>query len=186
MDSTTTNLLANSLSGQNSNKYLTFFVGDETYAISILKIKEILEYGKVTSVPKMPKFLRGAINLRGRVVPIVDLATLLTGDKSQTTRKTCMVIVELSLESGTTDVGLMIDAVSQVQDIDSHNIEEAPSFGGKINTDYISGMGKTEDSFVILLNVDSILSLEEITKITETPEIQLDPDAGEDSAPSDA
>lgn len=167
MATTSTNLLLNNLDAENTNKFLSFIVGEETYAISILKIKEILEYGGVTPVPKMPAFLRGAINLRGRVVPIVDLATLLTNDTTQISRKTCIIIVELHLDSGHIDVGLMIDSVSQVQDIEAENIEAAPSFGGRINTDYISGMGKTEDSFVILINVDSILSMKDVEKLAD-------------------
>lgn len=163
-------LLAGTRDSDNSDKYLSFVVGDETYAISILKVKEILEYGGVTPVPKMPKFLRGAINLRGHVVPVVDLATLLTDDNTEVSRRTCIIIVELKLESGYMDVGLMIDAVSRVQDIDPDNIESAPSFGGKINTDYISGMGKTEDSFVILINVDNILSMEDVEKLSSATE----------------
>jgi purine-binding chemotaxis protein CheW len=163
-------LISSNLDSENTNKYLSFIVGEETYAISILKVKEILEYEGVTPVPKMPSFLRGAINLRGRVVPIVDLATLLTNTQTEISRKTCIIIVELKLDDGSMDVGLMIDAVSQVQDIEPENIESAPSFGGRINTDYISGMGKTEKSFVILINVDNILSVEDMVKITTASE----------------
>jgi len=154
------------IDANNTDKYLSFIVGEETYAISILNVKEILEYGGVTPVPMMPKFLRGAINLRGHVVPVVDLAMRLCGEKTNPSRRTCIVIVELTLDTSSMDVGLMVDSVSSVQDIDSSNIEAAPSFGGKIDTDYIHGMGKTEGSFVILLNVDRILSMEDIEKLS--------------------
>ena len=168
--SSTQKLLMGNADANNTNKYLSFVVGEETYAISILKVKEILEYGGVTPVPMMPKFLRGAINLRGHVVPVVDLAMRLCGEKTEPSRRTCIIIVELKLDASSMDVGLMVDLVSSVQDIDSGNIESAPSFGGKINTDYISGMGKTEDSFVILLNVDRILSMEDLEKLSVAAE----------------
>jgi purine-binding chemotaxis protein CheW len=174
--SSTQKLLMGNIDANNTDKYLSFVVGDETYAISILKVKEILEYGGVTPVPMMPKFLRGAINLRGHVVPVVDLAMRLCGEKTNPSRRTCIVIVELKLDESSMDVGLMVDAVSSVQDIDSGNIEEAPSFGGKIDTDYIHGMGKTEDSFVILLNVDRILSMEDIEKLSTAANAQLPED----------
>ena len=177
--SSTQKLLMGNIDENNTDKYLSFVIAEETYAISILKVKEILEYGGVTPVPMMPKFLRGAINLRGHVVPVVDLAMRLCGEKTVPSRRTCIIIVELNMDSSSMDVGLMVDSVSSVQDIDSGSIEAAPSFGGKIDTDYIHGMGKTEESFVILLNVDRILSMEDIEKLSSAAEAQMPEDENE-------
>lgn len=146
----------------NENKYLSFFLGDETFAVSILEVKEIIEYGEVRPVPMMPEFIRGAINLRGHVVPVVDLSLRLGNKKIEMNRRTCIIIVELQVGNAHLDVGLIVDAVSKVLDIDSSTIERAPSFGGQINTDFIAGMGKCDEQFVIILNVEKILTLDDL------------------------
>ncbi len=144
-----------------SMKYLSFLIAEEVYAISILRVKEILEYGNITPLPKMPDFLWGAINLRGRVVPVIDLAVRLEkAEHSDVTRRTCIIIVEMMMaDQSRMNVGLVVDAVSKVLDIRADQIENAPSFGGNINTDFIEGMGKLESGFVILLNIDNVLSM---------------------------
>ncbi len=169
----TQNLLASDMD-HNENKFLSFFLGDETFAVSILQVKEIIEYGEVRPVPMMPEFIRGAINLRGHVVPIVDLSLRLGNDKIELSRRTCIIIVELTVGEEHMDVGLIVDAVSKVLDIDTSAIEKAPSFGGQINTDFIEGMGKCDEQFVILLNVSKILSLDDLKVLADaqnlTPE----------------
>ncbi len=146
-------------------QYLTFMVGGETYAIGILDIKEILEFGNVTHVPMMPDAVRGVINLRGSVVPVIDLAARFGGAPTEVTKRTCSVIVEIDVQEAKHDVGVMVDAVNEVMDIEPENIERAPSFGAKIRTDFIAGMGRIEDRFVILLDVAHVLSLEELSAI---------------------
>ncbi|MFZ5580792.1 MAG: chemotaxis protein CheW [Pseudomonadota bacterium] len=152
-------------------KYLAFLAAGETYAISVLKVKEIIEYQGVTHVPRMPEFLLGAINLRGAIVPVVDLACRLgTRAKVETGRRSCILIVEVGGEDGGEgmDVGLMVDAVTRVTDIEASEIEPPPSFGGALRTDFIDGLAKTEEGgFVVLLDINRILSAGELARLTE-------------------
>lgn len=152
---------------QEEVQYLTFMLGGEMFAIGILGIKEILEYGNLTSVPMMPAFVRGVINLRGAVVPVVDLSARFGRPNSEVTRRSCIVIIEAESEAGTQDVGLMVDAVSAVLEIPASEIEPAPSFGAKIRSDFISGMAKVNGKFVIVLNVDRVLSVDEMAMLSE-------------------
>lgn len=145
-----------------ARKYLTFLLPGKVYAVSIMKVKEIIEYGNVIDVPMMPDFINGAINLRGQVIPVIDLSVRLGGEATTVTRRSCIVVVDLLLAGRTMKVGLLVDAVSKVVDFRDSEIDEAPSFNGNINTDYIEGMGKTEDGFIILLNIDSLLSMEDM------------------------
>jgi purine-binding chemotaxis protein CheW len=143
-------------------QYLTFTLSGEMYAIGILNIKEIIEYGSVTAVPMMPEFIRGVINLRGAVVPVVDLASRFSRAASPVTRRTCIVIIEVESGDERHDVGVMVDAVSEVLEIPATEIEPAPSFGAKIRADFIQGMGKVNGKFVIILNVGNVLSVDEM------------------------
>ncbi|MGE3771306.1 MAG: chemotaxis protein CheW [Gammaproteobacteria bacterium] len=147
---------------EDQHQYLTFRLGDETFAIGILAVKEILEYGLVTAVPMMPSFVRGVINLRGRVVPVVDLSLRFGGTRSESTRRTCIIILEVGPDGERQDVGVVVDAVSQVLEIPPEGVEPAPSFGAKLRADFIAGMGKIDGDFVIILNVERILSTEEL------------------------
>jgi len=147
-------------------QYLTFMLGGDVYAIGILGIKEIIEYGQLTGVPRMPSFIRGVINLRGAVVPVIDLGARFDKPAAEVTRRTCIVIVEISLgEDERQDIGVMVDAVNEVLEIPSSDIEPAPSFGADIRVDFISGMGKIEDRFVIILDMDRVLSMDEIVAL---------------------
>jgi purine-binding chemotaxis protein CheW len=147
-------------------QYLTFVLGREIFAINILNIKEIIEYGQLTEVPKMPAFIRGVINLRGAVVPVIDMAARFDKPTAEITRKTCIVIIEVAHADTTQVVGIMVDAVNEVVDIEAGNIEPAPSFGANIRVDFIEGMGKIEGKFIILLNVNKVLSVDEIASLT--------------------
>jgi purine-binding chemotaxis protein CheW len=147
------------------NQYLTFVLGRETFALGILGIKEILEYEEPTDVPMMPGFVRGVVNLRGSVVPVIDLAARFGRTSTSVTKKTCIVIVETRTHEESNVLGILVDAVNEVLEIPHSDIEPAPSFGTSVRTDFIQGMGKVRDKFVVLLNVDSVLSLDEMETI---------------------
>jgi purine-binding chemotaxis protein CheW len=153
--------------GQELQQYLTFMLGGEVFAIGILHIKEIIEYGQLTSVPMMPEFIRGVINLRGAVVPVVDLASRFGGKPSPITRRSCIVILELQVEEDTQVIGVVVDAVNEVLEIAGADIEPAPSFGTRIRTDFIQGMGKVKEKFVIILNVNNVLSADEMAQLSQ-------------------
>ncbi len=148
--------------GADHAQYLTFMLGGETFAIGILAIKEIIEYGGLTEVPMMPECIRGVINLRGAVVPVLDLASRFGRAPTAITKRTCIVIVEVSHHDGQQVVGVVVDAVNAVLEIPASEIEPPPSFGAKIRTDFIEGMGKVNGKFVILLHVDNVLSTEDL------------------------
>lgn len=148
-----------------ARQYLTFLLGGEMFAIGILNIKEIIEYGNLTEVPMMPEFIRGVINLRGAVVPVVDLSARFGRKRTGITRRTCIVIIEVEADDGTQDVGVVVDSVSEVLEIPSGEIEPAPSFGTRIRADFIAGMGKVNGKFVIVLSVDNVLSLDDLAML---------------------
>lgn len=148
---------------QEPQQFLTFVLGDETFAIGILRIKEIIEYSGLTTVPMMPACIKGVINLRGAVVPVLDLATRFGREPAAPTRRTCIVIVEVACEGVTQDIGVIVDAVNEVLEISGTDIEPAPSFGAKLRPDLIHGMGKVNGRFVILLDADRVLSVDEIS-----------------------
>jgi purine-binding chemotaxis protein CheW len=143
-------------------QYLTFNLGNEIFAIGILAIKEIIEYGNLTEVPMMPEFIRGVINLRGAVVPVVDLAARFGRKGTAVTRRTCIVIIEMGKDGERQNIGVIVDTVNEVLEILPQDIEPAPAFGAKIRTDFISGMGKVASRFVIILDVDHVLSVDEM------------------------
>ncbi len=147
---------------ENRGQYLTFALAAEMFAIPILNIKEIIEYGQLTSVPMMPPFILGVINLRGSVVPVVDMSARFGRKPSAITRRTCIVIIEIEADGEKQDVGMMVDSVSEVLEIPRSEIEPPPSFGAKIRADFILGMGKIAGRFVIILDVDKVLSIEEM------------------------
>ncbi len=147
-------------------QYLTFLLGGETFAIGILNIKEIIEYGNVTAVPMMPDFVRGVINLRGSVVPVIDLAMRFSRQPSPVTRRTCIVLIEVEAEGEHYYIGVTVDAVNEVLEIPGTEIEPPPTFGAKIRSDFIGGMGKIDGKFVIILDADKVLSIDEMASLT--------------------
>lgn len=149
-------------------QYLTFNLGGEVFAIGILAIKEIIEYGNLTEVPMMPDFIRGVINLRGAVVPVVDLSARFGRKETKITRRTCIVIIEMQADGERQDVGVIVDAVNEVLEILPQDIEPPPAFGARIRTDFISGMGKVDGKFVIVLNVNKVLSMDELAQLAQT------------------
>lgn len=144
-------------------QYLTFTVTGEVFGIAIVSIKEIIEYRATTEVPMMPEFMRGIINLRGRVVPVIDLAVRFGRQRSAVTARSCIVIVEAQQDGEQHDLGVVVDAVSAVADIADADIEPAPSFGARLRSDFITGMGKINEKFVILLDVSRVLSVDELS-----------------------
>jgi len=147
-------------------QYLTFSLGGEMFGVGILNVKEIIEYGNLTEIPMMPAFIRGVINLRGSVVPVIDLSARFGGKATEVGRRTCIVIVEVPDEDTRHDIGIIVDAVSEVLEIPGSEIEPPPSFGAKIRADFIFGMGKVAGKFVILLEINKVLSVEEIAMLT--------------------
>jgi purine-binding chemotaxis protein CheW len=148
-----------------SQQYLTFMLAGEVFAIGILAIKEIIEYSSPTGVPMMPEYLRGVINLRGLVVPVIDLAVRFGKPASPVTKRTCIVIVEIELDGERYDIGAVVDAVNAVVEIPASDIELPPSFGARIRTDFIAGMGKIDGRFVILLDARHVLAPAELESL---------------------
>jgi len=146
-------------------QFLTFMLAGETFAIGILAIKEIIEYNSLTEVPMMPACVRGVINLRGAVVPVMDMLARFGRPSSPITKRSCIVIVEVESGEERQVVGVVVDAVNEVLDIAAADIEPAPAFGARIRSDFIHGMGKVKGKFVILLDVNHVLSIDEIAEV---------------------
>ncbi len=143
-------------------KYLTFTLDEEEYGIGILKVKEIIGMMDITSVPRTPEFVKGVINLRGKVIPIVDLRLKFGMEAIPYSERTCIIVVEIDSNEATVLIGIVVDAVSEVLNVREEEIEDAPAFGTKLDTDYILGMAKMEGGVKILLNIDKVLSTKEI------------------------
>ena len=148
--------------GMEQIQYLTFEIAGDEYALGILGVKEIIEYDTVTKVPMTPPWIRGVINLRGSVVPVIDLAVKFGFSDRRVTKRTCIVIVEVNLEGSQTVMGLIVDGVSQVIDLQRQDIEPAPAFGTRVRVDFLQGLGKVGKKFVLILNIDRTLSIEEL------------------------
>ena len=160
-------LVADHATKEDVKQYLTFRLQNEMYGIDILPIKEIIEYGKLTSIPLAPTFVRGVINLRGNVVPVVDLPRRFGWNSSPVTKRSCIVIIEINDEQEQLVFGMVIDAISEVLDLPVADIEPAPSFGAKIRTDFIAGMGKVNEEFIVLLNTSMVLSVDELSSLVQ-------------------
>jgi len=148
-------------------KYLTFSLAGEEYGIGILKVKEIIGMMSITSVPQTPGFVKGVINLRGKVIPVVDLRLKFGMDESDYTERTCIIVVEVTNHRGRVQIGIVVDAVSEVLNIKAGDIEETPTFGTNLDTDFILGMAKIEGKVKILLDIDRILSHDEAVLLDE-------------------
>ncbi|MFZ2269906.1 MAG: chemotaxis protein CheW [Azonexus sp.] len=146
-------------------QYLTFMLGDEMFAIGILSIREIIEYGFVTDVPMTPAFIRGVLNLRGAVVPVVDMAVRFGREARENSKRTCIVIVDIEAPNGSQQMGVVVDAVSEVLEIPQADIEPPPEFGARIRNDFIKSMGKINGKFVVILDLNRVLSVEEVAVV---------------------
>ena len=148
-------------SASRAGKYLTFKLGAEEYGLGILKVREIIGLMDITAVPRTPAYIRGVINLRGKVIPVVDLRAKFGMPSAEDTDETCIIVVDV----GETEMGTIVDEVSEVLDIEENEIEDAPSFGANTNTDFILGMGKTKDRVTILLDIAKVLSKEDVVMV---------------------
>jgi purine-binding chemotaxis protein CheW len=146
-------------------QYLTFMLGSEVFALGILHIKEIIEYDPPTAVPMMPGFIRGVVNLRGAVVPVVDLSRRFDRESTPVSKRACIVIVELVGGSERHTMGLIVDAVNEVLEIPQSDIEPSPEFGATVRTDFIAGMGKVKGRFVMILQVSQVLAMEDLDSL---------------------
>ena len=146
-----------------SGLYLTFALGPEEFGLEILKVKEIIGYQDITSVPQTPSEVKGVINLRGQVIPIIDLRSRFGMAEKEVTEQTCIIVVEVDLDGSSVQVGIIVDNVSEVLDIQEEQIEPSPEFGNQVNTDYILGMGKVGENVKILLDIDQVLAGTQLT-----------------------
>jgi len=142
---------------EKEGKYLTFALAEEEYGLEILKVREIIGYLDVTAIPQTPHCVKGVINLRGQVIPVIDLRAKFGMETTDVTEETCIIVVEITHADRTFNTGIIVDRVQEVLDIAGQNIEEAPQFGSSVNTDFLLGMGKVGDSVKILLDIDKVL-----------------------------
>ena len=153
-----------------TNQYLTFMLEEEVFALDIHKVREVLDFSTVTKVPRTPEFMRGVINLRGTVVPVVDMRLKFEMPRTENSVNTCIIIVELVVANETVVVGAMADSVREVIDLEPEQIEPAPRIGTSLQTEFIRGMGKHNDNFIIILDIDAVFSTEEIAELAEAGE----------------
>ncbi len=150
-----------------ATQHLTFKLDDEVFAVDISKVREVLEFTAVTKVPRTPEFMCGVINLRGGVVPVVDLRLKFGMPEAERTVNTCIIIVEVSLDNETTVLGALADSVQEVFELEPDQIEPAPKIGTKLNTEFIRGMGKRDGEFIIILDIDRAFSTDELTIVQD-------------------
>ena len=156
------------IEGINKFQYLTFKLGNESYAIEITKVREVLDYTSTTQIPKTPKFMIGVINLRGNIVPVVDLRQILGMPPSQIGNETCIIITEIDTYGEQLVLGALADSVQEVMEISENAIGAPPKIGTGLRTEYLKGIGRQNDNFVMILNVDKVLSVDELEVIGQT------------------
>jgi len=150
-----------------TTQYLTFKLGEEMFALNITKVREVLDFTTVTRVPRTPDFMRGVINLRGSVVPVVDLRRKFNMAISENTVNTCIIISEVTVDGDTTVLGCLVDSVQEVIDLGQENIATAPRIGTKLRTEFIKGMGKQNDRFVMILDIDQVFSADDLAVVLD-------------------
>lgn len=143
-------------------KYLTFALGKEEYGVEILKVREIIGFMEITAVPRTSQYIRGVINLRGQVISVMDLRAKFAMESAEQTEQTCIIVVEISKAGRKLSIGIIVDRVSEVLDIAEANIEDSPSLGGDVDSDFILGMGKIGTSVKILLDIDKVISVSDV------------------------
>ncbi|MBL8277284.1 MAG: purine-binding chemotaxis protein CheW [Pelomonas sp.] len=156
-----------------TRQFLSFTLGNEPYAIDIVTVREIIQHGSMTPVPLMPDFVRGVINLRGAVVPVIDLQARFGRGPASPSKKTCIVIVDATRDGERIELGLMVDAVSEVISLDPAHIEPAPQFGGATRRDFIAGMGKRGERFVVLLDPERAFDIGEMAALCEASQLSM-------------
>lgn len=150
-----------------TRQYLTFKLGAETFAIEVAKVREVLDLTTITAIPKTPEFMAGVINLRGNVVTVVDLRLCFGMPKTENTRNTCIVVVEVRLDNESIVIGALADSVEEVINLEPEQIQPAPRMGTQLRTDFIQGMGKRDTQFIMILDIDRVFSAEEIAVVCE-------------------
>jgi purine-binding chemotaxis protein CheW len=145
-----------------TRQYLTFSLGEESFALDVAHVREILEFTTVTKVPRTPEFMRGVINLRGSVVPVMDMRVKFNLSLTEKTVDTCIIVVEVSLDGEETILGALVDSVQEVFELEPDQIEPAPKIGTGLSTEFITGMGKRDDRFIIILDIDKVFSADEL------------------------
>jgi len=153
------------LSSDEAEQYLTFMLGGKVYGLEILNIKEIIEYGEITEVPMTPDFISGVINLRGSVVPVIDLSQRFSGQSTEYTKRTSIIILEVNNDDLRIEIGVTVDMVNEVLDIHPKEVEPAPSLGNQIQTNFIRGMAKVDGKLLILLDIENVLSVDELSQV---------------------
>jgi purine-binding chemotaxis protein CheW len=152
-------------SAEDTEQYLTFFVAGERYAIDILDVKEIIEVGNITRVPMTPDHIRGVLNLRGSVLPVVDLSARLSKGVCELTKRSAIILVEVTTRTGQHMIGMLVDEVHEILEIDTAHLQPPPDFGTAIRTDFIQAMGRVDEVFIILLNINHVLSTDELSAL---------------------
>lgn len=150
-----------------TTQFLTFKLGDEVFALDISKVREVLDFTTVTKVPRTPEFMRGVINLRGSVVPVVDLRLKFGMTRTESSVNTCIIITEVTVDNDTTILGALADSVQEVLDLEPGSIAAAPKIGTKLKTEFIKGMGRRDDRFIIILDIDKVFSSEELAMVEQ-------------------
>jgi purine-binding chemotaxis protein CheW len=150
-----------------TRQYLTFQLGEEIFAIDVANVREILEYTTVTRMPRAPEYMRGVINLRGSVVPVVDMREKFGMDRTEKTIDTCIVVVEVVSGDGNIVMGALVDSVQEVFELEADQIEPAPKIGTHLRTEFIAGMGKRDERFIIILDTSKVFSSDELAELTE-------------------
>jgi purine-binding chemotaxis protein CheW len=148
-----------------TRQYLTFKLGNEIFATDVAKVREVLDFTKITEIPRTPDFMSGVINLRGSVVPVVDMRLCLEMSKTERTTNTCIVVLEVLLDNEALVIGALADSVEEVIDLEPDQIRQAPKIGTQIQTDFLKGMGKRDDQFIMILDIDRVFSVEEIRTV---------------------
>ena len=148
-----------------TTQFLTYRLGDEIFALDISKVREVLDFTTVTKVPRTPEFMRGVINLRGSVVPVVDLRLKFGMTRTENSVNTCVIITEVTVDGDTAVLGALADSVEEVLDLDADHIAPAPRIGTKLRTEFIKGMGKRDDQFIIILDIDKVFSADELSQV---------------------
>jgi purine-binding chemotaxis protein CheW len=150
-----------------TTQFLTFMLGDEVFALDITKVREVLDFTTVTKVPRTPEFMRGVINLRGSVVPVVDLRLKFGMTKTESSVNTCIIITEVTVDNDITILGALADSVQEVLDLEPGSIAAAPKIGTRLKTEFIKGMGKRDDRFIIILDIDKVFSSDELAMVQQ-------------------
>ena len=151
-----------------AGKYLTFELGEETYGVGILQVQEIIKMQEITKVPRTPEYVKGVINLRGKVMPVVSLRNVFGMEEAETSRDTCIIVMQVQRGEASVILGVIVDKVSEVLEIGADEIEPAPSFGTQVETHFILGMAKTKDSVKILLDINKVISEGEMESLAQT------------------